>query len=187
MNFDEILKSRQTIRKYTSEQVVQEKLELMIDAARLAPSAKNRQPWRFYILTDKQKNDIANMMYEWDKNNRDEKTSVKGSANQMKEANKVIMVYYPLYKSKNKNIYYKKTDYLSIGAAIENMLLKCTYMNLGSCWCCDTLYLEEAINQYLNIKNYEQIAAILVGYPKEIPPRCKKLEIQELIMSIDSK
>ena len=107
MNFDEVINKRQSIRNYDNKEVTYEELETLINATRFAPSAKNRQPWRFYILTDEEKDDIVSMMYEWDKLNRDEKTSVKGTANQMKEANKVIMVYYPLYKSKQKTLIIK--------------------------------------------------------------------------------
>ena len=183
MEFDEVVKTRQSIRKYISKEVTKKELKLIIEAARVAPSAKNRQPWRFYILTDKQKNNIAEMMYEWERNNRHQKTSVKGSADQMKEANKVVMVYRPLYKNKDKNDDYKKPDYLSIGASIENMILECTNMNLGSCWLCDTLYIKEEIDNYLGIENCEHISAVIIGYPKEIPQKREKLDIQELIIN----
>lgn len=185
MNFDEVISKRQSIRSYNDKKVTNKELETIIDSARLAPSAKNRQPWRFYILADKEKDDIASMMYEWAKENKNEKTSVKGTASQMKEANKVIMVYYPLYNSNKKNTYYKKPDYLSLGAAIENLILKCTEMNLGSCWCCDTLYLDKEIDNYLGIKGYEQISAILIGHPKDIPPKREKLTLEELIINKD--
>ena len=55
-----------------------------------------------------------NMLYEWDKKNPSERTSVKGTANQIKEANKMIMIYGDNYKSKGKTTYYKKPDYISI-------------------------------------------------------------------------
>ncbi len=181
MDFDEVINKRQTIRSYDDKEITYKDLETLINCARLAPSAKNKQPWRFYILTDKEKNDIASMMYKWDKLNTYEKTTVKESADCMKEANKVIMVYYPLYKS----TCYKKPDYLSIGAAIENLVLKCTEMNLGCCWCCDTLYLDEEIDDYLGMKDYEQIAAILIGHPKEIPVKVKKLDLKQLIINKD--
>ena len=183
MDFNEIIYGRKTIRKYTSRKVSDETILEIIKAAQIAPSAKNRQPWRFYILNDEQKNDICNLMYEWDENNRNEKTSVKGSANQMKQANKVIIIFSPIYKSKNKNIYYRKADYLSLGAAIENMSLKCVELGLGSCWCADTLYLDDKINQYLNIENHEQISALLIGYPESIPETPKRFDLNDLILS----
>ena len=183
MQFDEVILKRQTIRSYTKKEISIDELDKIVEAGRLAPSAKNRQPWRFYYLNDEQKNYIVNKMYEWEKNNRNEKTSVKGSADQMKEANKVIMIYYPLYKCKWKNIYYKKVDYLSLGAAIENMSLKCTEMGLGSCWCADTLYIDKEIDEYLGIHGYEQISALMIGYPKKVLPKRKKKTVQELKMN----
>jgi len=178
MNFDEVINKRQTVRSYTDKEVTYEELEILMNCARLAPSAKNKQPWRFYILTNKEKNHISSMMNEWDKLNNEKDSTVKYSAKQMKEANKAIMVYYPLDNSP-----YKKPDYLSLGAAIENLILKCTEMNLGSCWCCDTLYLDEEINSYLGIKGYEQISTILIGYPKETPAKRKKMTLEELILN----
>lgn len=183
MDFNKVLYERKTIRTYSSKEVSNEIILEIIKAAQIAPSAKNRQPWRFYILNNEQKNHICHLMYEWDKKNKNEKTSVKGSANQMTQSNKVIMIFSPIYKSKNKNIYYKKTDYLSLGAAIENMSLKCVELGLGSCWCADTLYLDEEINQYLNIKGYEQISALLIGYPKKIPQTAKRFNLNDLILS----
>ena len=94
MNFDDVIKARKTIRKYKNKEVSEQAIHSILESALLAPSAKNRQPWRFYVLDHQQKDDIVTMMYEWDKNNKDFGSSIKGSANQ------------------------KKPDYLSLGAAI---------------------------------------------------------------------
>lgn len=184
MQLDEVINNRKTIRKYKNIEIKKEDITEIINSARLAPSAKNRQPWRFYVLNEEQKNRIVTMMYEWDKSNRDIHTSIKGSANQMKEASKVIIIYSPIYKSKNKKTHYKKPDYLSLGAAIENMALKCVDLGMGSCWCCDTLYIEEEINQYLNIpsSDYEQISSFMIGFPAEIPERRERLDLESLIL-----
>jgi nitroreductase len=48
----EAIKTRKSIRKYKSEPIPVEKLELIFEAARLAPSAGNRQPWRFVVVQD---------------------------------------------------------------------------------------------------------------------------------------
>lgn len=106
-----------------------------------------------------------NMLFEWDKTHPNEKTSVKCTANQIRTANKMIMVYSDNYKSKSKNKNYKKPDYLSIGCAIENMSLQAIKLGLGSCILCDTLYLENEIDQYLEVTNYEQICGFIVGNP----------------------
>lgn len=183
MNFDDVIKSRKTIRKYKKLDVSDKDIASIIESAMLAPSAKNRQPWRFYVLDSKQKNDIVTMMYEWDKNNKDFGSSIKGSANQMAQASKAIVIYSPIYHNKNKKIYYKKPDYLSLGAAIENMALKCFDLGLGSSWLCDTLYIEEEMNEYLKINDFEQISTLIIGHPEEIPERPKRFSMEEIILN----
>ncbi len=114
MNFDEIVDNRRSARLFTNDEVSEKQLETILTSGSLAPSAKNRQPWKFYILNDEQKNDIMNMLFEWDRLNPKEKTSVKGTAEQIRTANKMIMIYSDSYKSKDKNENYKKPDYISI-------------------------------------------------------------------------
>lgn len=183
MQFDEVISNRKTIRKYIPKEVSKELLLKIINSARLAPSAKNRQPWRFYILNNVEKKHIINLMYQWEQENPNEKSSIKGSAKQMKQADKVILIYSPIYKNKNKKLYYKKPDYLSLGAAIENMCLTCTNLGLGSCWCCDILYIENEINSYLNINNYELISGLMIGHPEIIPQSSPRMDLDKLIFS----
>lgn len=114
MNFDEILSNRRSARLFSNDYIPQELVEKILYSGSLAPSARNRQPWKFYILSDEQKNHIMNMLFEWDKLNPKEKTSVKGTAEQISTANKMIMIYSDNYKSSSKNINYKKPDYLSL-------------------------------------------------------------------------
>lgn len=114
MDLNQVIKARRSARLFTNDEVSEEQLEQILYSASLAPSAKNRQPWKFYILSDNQKDHIMNMLFEWDRLNRDESSSVKGTAEQIKTANKMIMIYSDNYKSKTKNKNYKKPDYLSL-------------------------------------------------------------------------
>lgn len=114
MNFDEIISNRHTARVFTDDVVTQNELDKILLSGSLAPSAKNRQPWKFYVLNDEQKNHIMNMLFKWDEENPNEKTSVKGSAEQIKQANKMIMLYSDNYNSSAKMTNYKKPDYLSL-------------------------------------------------------------------------
>lgn len=183
MELDKAISSRKTIRKFKNQNVPNEYLYEIIQSAMLAPSAKNRQPWRFYILDDKQKEDITNMMYQWGEEYKDIHTSIKGSANQMKTANKAIMVFTPNYHSKNKKIHYKKPDYLSLGAAIEHMNLKCFDLGLGCTWICDTLYVADEINTYLKLDDLEQVSTLIIGYPEEIPERRERFSMDKLLLN----
>ena len=63
------------------------------------------------------------------------------------------------------------------------MSLECCNLGFGSCWLCDTLYIEDEINDFLKIKDFEQISTLLIGYPKEIPDRRKRIPIKDLILN----
>lgn len=54
--------NRRSIRKYTSEEIPQEIIEEMIYAATLAPSAKNRQPWKFIVFKGAAKDELVQVM-----------------------------------------------------------------------------------------------------------------------------
>lgn len=114
MEFDEIIKIRRSARSFEKTNVTNYQVNRIIQSASTAPSAKNRQPWKFYILSNNQKNHIVDMLIGWEKQNPNEKTSVKGTAEQIKQANKMIMIYSDNYKSKIKRTYYKKPDYISM-------------------------------------------------------------------------
>ena len=183
MNFDEIIKNRRSGRLFTSETVSDEELSQILYSGSLAPSAKNRQPWKFYVLNDEQKDHITNMLFEWDKLNPNEPTSVKGTAEQINSANKMIMIYSDYYKSNSKNKNYKKPDYLSIGCALENMSLQAVNLGLGSCILCDTLYVQSEIDNYLGIKGFEQICGFIIGKPIfNYPPKIKK-QLKDLLLN----
>lgn len=183
MNFDETLKNRRSARNFTNEKITDEQLNKILFSGTLAPSAKNRQPWKFYILNNTQKNDIIDMLLKWNTENSQESTSVKGTANQIKEADKMIMIYSDNYKLKSKIENYKKPDYISIGCAIENMCLQAVSLGLGTCILCDTLYIENEINKYLGIKDFEQICGFIIGKPIYNYPIKIKKDLKNLLLN----
>ena len=52
MKFIELINSRQSVRKYSGKQVEKEKIERCLEAARLAPSACNAQPWKYIVVDE---------------------------------------------------------------------------------------------------------------------------------------
>ena len=60
MSFLDLVKLRQSVRKYTNRTVEQDKLMRCLEAARLAPSASNSQPWKFIVIDEPElKNKVA--------------------------------------------------------------------------------------------------------------------------------
>lgn len=183
MDFDEVINNRRSARLFTDEDVSDKQIDKILQSASIAPSARNRQPWKFYVLNDEQKNHIMDMLFEWDRLNPKERTSVKGTAEQIKTANKMIMIYSDSYKSLSKNTNYKKPDYISLGCAIENMSLQAVNLGLGSCILCDTLYIENEIDEYLGINNFEQICGFIIGSPiYNYLPKIKK-NLKDLLLN----
>ena len=69
------------------------------------------------------------------------------------------------------------------GCAIENMSLKAVDLGLGSCILCDTLYIEDEINEYLGIRNFEQICGFIIGSPiYNYDPKVKK-SLNDLLLN----
>ena len=63
MDFDEIINNRRSARLFTNEDVSRELINKILQSASIAPSARNRQPWKFYILNNEQKNHIMEMLF----------------------------------------------------------------------------------------------------------------------------
>ena len=65
MNFLELTKKRFSVRNYKSDRVEQDKIDYIIECARLAPSAVNYQPWHFMVVaSEEQKQNLRNVIIE---------------------------------------------------------------------------------------------------------------------------
>ena len=163
MDFEEIIKARRSVRKFQAREVENDKIQQLIATATLAPSACNRQEWRFIAIKD---------------NSIKEKIVELGGAITIKSAPLVILA---LYSRQTTNLEYK--DHIqSTAAAIENMLLEAQHLGLGGCWVCH-LPSKRALRKLLSIpKAFEPIAAVLLGYPEIVPsPMPRKYQPSQIL------
>lgn len=205
MEFSEVIKKRLTTLNYTNKKVSSENMNKIIKSAMIAPSAKNRQPWRFYILTDKQKNYIADKMENWI-NNTGLVTTIKRSAKLIRQVGNCILIYSDKWDSNNvdriKNpekllngedienmvimhdYYFDriKADTLSVGAAVEHMILKATELGIDTTWLCDVLFIDDVINEYLGLIDKELICGVAFGYRSKNPVRKGRYKKEYLII-----
>ena len=210
MEFSEVIKKRLTTLNYTNKKVSSENMNKIIKSAMIAPSAKNRQPWRFYILTDKQKNYIADKMENWI-NNTGLVTTIKRSAKLIKKVGNCILIYSDKWDSNNvdkiKNpqkllngedienmvimhdYYFDriKADTLSVGAAIEHMILKATELGIDTTWLCDVLFIDDVINEYLGLKDKELICGVAFGYRSKDPIKKGRYKKEYLIIGEENE
>ncbi len=154
LSIDDVIKGRRSIRTYKSDEVKENLIREIIEAATFAPSAKNSQSWRFTVLTGDSKNKFTDMYRsELDKSTIDVGSSY-GSCTMMEEAPVVIVVW-------NTNELGWTTEVHSVSAAIQNILLKAHA--LGTCWIGDIFYTYEAIVDYFK-KPWKLLATITVGW-----------------------
>lgn len=175
MNLDEAIKKRYSCRVFKNEEITDQEINVILDAARYAPSPKNRQPWRFIILRKDNKHDFLKLISSYFltdtspkslRNKLNELNSEKDSYKIMKQADTIILVFnkYPSQIALGKkDELFDSTNIQAIGAAIQNMILKATDLGIGSLWICDIF----AAYQQICDKYYpdgELMAAVALGY-----------------------
>lgn len=184
------IKQRRSIRKFKDISISKKHINEILNCGRLAPSAKNRQPWKFLVITNKSKiNDIANLMIE-NHSQEDEKhdinvlraiNSVLPSANVMKQAPVLIFIYQKIDDN------WIVGDNLSIGACIENMCLSACGLGLGTLWIRDIVYAQDKISNYINLdtSEYRLNSALCVGVPDEKPKPRPRNELKDITIWIN--
>lgn len=162
-----IIYERRAVRKYRDQAVDKKLIEQIIDAGRMAPSAMNRQLWKFYVLTDKKLIDSL-------------------SPTIVKVANKVLSWAHGIDRTKTTDIIFhnapvvifvtapKKNNWasLDIGMCCQNMMLAAKSLGLDTCPIGFAKLLEKTDKiSILGLSSSEEIKlAIIVGYGDENPP-----------------
>jgi nitroreductase len=161
----EVLQKRRSIRKYLNKPVEDEKLNIILEAGRLGPSAANLQPCSFIVVKDPKI-----------------RQSLRAAYNQDWFVNApVILVVCANSKAawQGKN----KADYWKVDAAIcmQNMVLASTELGLGTCWI--AAFEEDPALKALNIPKGVRVVAITpIGYTaEEKEPVTDRKPLQEIV------
>lgn len=175
--------SRRSIRKFSDKPVARELIEQIILAGIVAPSAKNRQPWKYIVFGGEAKNELLTQMEcgiereesgaarlpHSQKGIPDAKYTLKV----MKQAPVIIIVLNenggsPFAEINADDRITEMCDLLSIGASIENMLLRATELGLGTLWIANTCYAYDELTDFLGTES-QLAGAIALGYADETP------------------
>ena len=164
MNVFEAIKQRRSIRGYQDKPIEEEKLLRVLEAGRLAPSAKNLQEWRYVIVKDK---DMR-------------KKVAVASNNQyfIAEAPVVIVGCATM------------TDYvlscgqpahsIDLAISMDHMTLQAVEEGLGTCWIGS--FKEDEVKKLLNIPPEMRVVEIMpLGYPKFIPDPKPRKKMEEIV------
>ena len=194
----ETIYSRRSIRKYTDEQVSRHIIEQIIDAGRVAPSAKNRQPWKYLVYSGEEKDKLLAVMEKGIKMEEINprlplSTSgildAKNTLRIMETAPIVIVVLNtngksPFIQMDADDRFTEMNDLLSIGASIENMLLKAEELNIGTLWIGNTCFAYQELLEYIGV-TAELVGAIALGYKAEAPSMRPRKKTEDIVTYFD--
>lgn len=165
MNFLDIVTLRQSTRGYQDTPIKRDVLNRCLEAARLAPSACNSQPWKFIVVQGELKNRIFKAAF----------SGIYSMNKFIKDAPVFIVVI----REKSKYVAelagsFRGVEYslIDIGIACEHLILQAQEEGLGTCWL--GWFNERAVKGVLNLsKNSKVDVVISVGYPQSKGARDK--------------
>ena len=153
MEVFEAIQRRKSARAYAPTLVPREKLERILEAARLAPSAENRQPWYFIVVTNPEKR---------------KRIAKSGRFAGFLEESPVVIVGCGDRKAS------PKWHVVDVAIAMQNMVLAATAEGLGTCWIGS--FNEGLVRRLLKIPERLKVVALLaVGYPRKKPDLMAKI------------
>jgi F420 biosynthesis protein FbiB-like protein len=178
--FEGLIKGRRSIRRYEDRPVPAETIAALLDAGTWAPSAHNRQPWRFAVLTDAAaRQRLARRMGDLLRQARladgDDPADVEADASRsfarITGAPLVIVAFLTMedmdtYPDAERARAEHLMAVQGVAMAVNNILLAAQAAGLGACWMCAPLFCSEAVVQAAGAPAHWQAQALLtLGYP----------------------
>ena len=158
MNVMDSIISRRSIRAYKDLPLEKEKLHLILEAGRLAPSSNNRQEWKFIIIQDAETRALLGTAAKGQKFVGEAPVILVMCAT---ESERIMSCNQPAYT-------------IDLSIALSFMMLEAQELGLGTCWL--GAFYEDEVKKILNIpSNVRVVAMSPLGYPDESPsPRPRK-------------
>ncbi len=190
-----VMKTRRSVRSFTSDPIPTAVLEKILDAATWAPSAHNRQPWRFAVLTGTEvKRKLAEGMgAEFRRDlaadgvtQPEIERRVERSMQRILGAGAAVLIcldteQLDLYPDSSR----QSAEYLmgvqSVAMAGQNLLLAAHVLGLGAVWMCAPLFAGEAVRRMLNLpQSWDAMGLVLLGYPRQESLPTPRLSVNEV-------
>ncbi len=180
MSLTALIRKRRSIRRFLDTPVEREKIMTCLEAARLAPSACNTQPWKFTIIDDKELKDrVCDAAF--------------GGIYRMNAFARTAPVLVVVSSQKDKFIagiggMFRGTRYylIDIGIACEHFVLQAEELGLGTCWI--GFFNEKAVKKLLNIPSRVKLDIVIAlgNYNRTVKQPAPARERIEKISSFNS-
>jgi len=164
MNVMEAIKKRRSIRSYKSKDVPEDVLRRVLDAARLAPSARNRQEWRFVVVRDAATRE-----------------KLAGAAKgQSFVASAPVVLAFCATEGNDVMACGQTTGSVDTSIALSYLTLAAVEEGLGTCWL--GAFYEDQVKQILKVPAHARVVALSpLGYPAEHPAARGRKDFEEVV------
>ncbi|UCC31115.1 MAG: nitroreductase family protein [Phycisphaerales bacterium] len=164
MDVIEVIQKRRSVRSYTDKPVERDKIQRLLEAARLAPSASNRQEWRFVVVTDKKR-----------------RAALAEAANNQEFVAQAPVVIAACADHDGHVMRCGQACYpIDVAIATDHMTLQAVAEGLGTCWI--GAFYEDQVKQILGIPEEIRVVELLtVGYAAGTPGPRSRLPLQRTV------
>ena len=206
LSVSEAIHQRRSIRKFKPDPIPKETIHQLLEAARLAPSGSNRQPWRLLVVTNPEERkrlretclgqafiEEAPVVFVCCANlSAFSQASRRARMREFEESGVVETLSGrfsdPTYRERLAAQPEPERDTIvraavaNVYIAIEHMVLMATALGLGSCWV-GAIGEEGQINRLFSLPdNIVPVAVLPVGYPASVPPPRPRLRLEEILL-----
>jgi len=191
------IRNRRSIRSFTTDPVTDEQIHVLLEAANQAPSAHNQQSWRFIILRNEKKQELADLVSNRANDfPRPSSALLRMAARSIQSAPVVIAVANTgelishgtdLFKVDKEmaHDFFRTMEIQSSAAAVQNLLLAATSLGLATVWLGILFLMKDEVLQVLGEPAGEFMAVIPVGYAQRDTGGPKKLPVEMRVRFLD--
>ena len=164
MNVQEAIRNRYAVRSYQDRPVEQDKLLTVLEAARLAPSGSNRQPWKFVVVRDAEVR---------------QKLAVACHNQKFVSQAPVVIAGVGLMPDRMMSCQVPG-DPVDVAIALEHMSLQATELGLGTCWI--GAFDQDAVRQVLGMPRTAKVIDVMtLGYPADAPRAKDRKPLEDVV------
>ncbi|MBN1191751.1 MAG: nitroreductase family protein [Dehalococcoidales bacterium] len=164
MDFKEVILKRQSIRDFTDQPVSDDKINAILEAARIAQSGCNFQPWKFVVVRDA----------------RIKEQLMQAANNQFHVGQAPVIIAAVALDPVRMMPCEVPACAVDLAIAVENMALAAVDQGLGSCWI--GAFSQNGVKKILGVPEKYRVDALLpVGYPKQAGERSPRKSMDEIV------
>jgi nitroreductase len=164
MDITEAIRARRSIRSYQDRPIEQEKLARVLEAGRLAPSARNLQDWKFIVVKDKEKRQKLSQAAKGQAFVAQAPVVIAACGTEIEYIMTCGQYCYPI----------------DVAIAVDHMSLAAVAEGLGTCWI--GAFYEDKVKEILGIpENIRVVVMLAMGYPAESPAARPRKKLEEIV------